>query len=491
MARRIANLLAWAVSAGLFVFVLIRALAIPCTFDEGVTYVHFLRSPVAVILSPRPGPLFHLPSANNHLLNTLLAKAAAGVAGSSMAALRIPNVLAFPSYALFSWLVLRRLAPPAVALAGFAALLGNLFVLDFFSLCRGYGLALGLLAPGVWFALAALDAGPGRSGKAAGAVICLSLAMLASFPLLAPLAVVAAGIPAFRIARKRRGAETSWDGLGEEIVPGAITLAAALAIGIPYLAVLSGAGELYYGGSRGLFADTVRSLVKESLAGSPSVHRIAPWLAAAVAAGWAAATLLALFVAVRRRGDPRAVPLAACAALLGGTLLLTLLAHGILGSNYPISRTAISLVPLFSFLLFGAIGWIARSPIRLLRVAASVFAAAIAAASVLHFAAQANLRPPRSWDFDMDTPAMLDDLARVPARREPIRLGYDWMFSSAIDYYRLTVPMPWLSSAPRGRWSSDADFVFVQPHRRAAAERAGFRVMRTYPETGNVLLVRR
>jgi hypothetical protein len=491
MRHRIADLLAGAAGAGLFGYVLIRALAIPCTFDEGMTYVRFVRRPVRAILSPRQGPGLPGLAANNHLLNTLLAKGAEAAAGSSVAALRIPNVLAFVSYALFSWLVLRRLAPATVALAGFLALAGNIFVLDFFSLCRGYGLSLGFLAPGIWFMLRALEDRAGGWVDSAAAVLCLSLAMLASFPLLAPLLVVAAGVPVFRIVRERWGGDGSWDGVPREILPGAFILTGAFVVGLPYLAALSRADALYFGGTKGFVSDTVGSLVRDSLYAAPFTTRISALLPVWIAMAWAAVTMFGLFVAGKGGRAASAIPYLACSIVLDGTIVAAILARGILGSRYPISRTAIFFVPLFFFTLFGAIGIAARSPRPVLRNASTGVALAIAAAAVFPFASRANLRRPRYWAYDMDTPAMLDDLARMRATRDPIRLGFDPSLSSAINFYKVTGPMPWLELVPRIRESTDAKFFYLLPIDRAAAESGGFRLVRSYPETGNILLVRR
>jgi hypothetical protein len=313
--------------------------------------------------------------------------------------------------------------------------------------------------------------------------------MLASFPLLAPLAVVAAGIPGFRIVRLRRRGDDSRGAVAREVLPAAFILAAALAIGVPYLAALFRSHALYFGGTTGFVSDTVRSLVTDSLYGAGGGRRTR-LLTAAVVAAWAAATALALWVA-KKRVDPAALPYLACVIILGGTIAASILAHRFLGSKYLISRTALFMIPLFLFAIFGALGWLARSPIRLRRAAAVAASLSIGGAAALLFASRANLRRPLYWVADMDTPAMLEDLARMRPTREPIRLSVDYNLSSAIRYYRVTAPMPWLSVVSRVPFRPDADFAYLQPWHRADAESAGFRLIRSYPETGNILLARR
>jgi hypothetical protein len=268
-------------------------------------------------------------------------------------------------------------------------------------------------------------------------------------------------------------------------------LTAALTVAVPYLAALSRAHALFFGGTRGFLPDTVGSLAFDSLYAAPFTSRISTRLPAGIAVAWAAVTISGLFVAGKGRKAASAIPYLACSIVLDGTIAAAILAHRILGSRYPISRTAIFFVPLFFFTLFGAIGIASRSPRPVVRNASAGVALAIAAAAVFPFASRANLSRPRYWAYDMDTPAMLDDLARMRATRDPIRLGFDPSLSSAINYYKVTGPLPWLALVPRLRESTDAKFVYLLPNGRAAAESGGFRMLRSYPETGNILLVRR
>lgn len=90
--------------------------------------------------------MFHpncFQSANNHILNSILMKLSVSIFGQSAWAMRMPNMLAFVLYYMSVVLALKVLIrTPWIFILALIAMTTNLYVLDFFSLCRGYGLAL-------------------------------------------------------------------------------------------------------------------------------------------------------------------------------------------------------------------------------------------------------------------------------------------------------------------------------------------------------------
>lgn len=490
MRRRIADGIAFAAGAGLFGYVLVRAATVPVTFDEATTRLKFARAPWRRILFAGKGSSYLV--ANNHVINTLLTRVIAAVVPRSTFAIRLPNVAAFAMFAVFLWFVLRQLAPPVVALAGFVAIAGNPYMLEFFSLCRGYGLAIGFLVAGVFFGFEALSA-PRGTVSFAVCVLFLSLATLSSYPLIAPLVVALAGIAAWRIVHDRSGV---LDAAGNAL-PAALIGAAALVVAVSNLLALRKANLLYFGGDRGYYADTVTSLVELIVPSSASAL-----VRVVVVLAWAAATLVMVVGAVdadtpgpdpdaSRRGRLAArSAFIACAVLLDGSIAMPILAHALLRTKYPIARTATFFLPLFGLFIFGALGDLARRRRRPIRIVVMALAIAFALGVALDFAREANLRRTSEWYYDADTPAMLADLSRerAPARR--IRLSVDWHLGSAADYAVRMDGLSWVDLVPKNPLSGDADWCWVTPRQWPAAARLGFHGVRTYPETGNVLGVR-
>jgi hypothetical protein len=158
-----------------------RAARVALTYDEATTYRDYIA----------PGPLacLRFDSANNHFLNSVLAKLFSLLAGTSEFVLRLPNLLAFAVYLLFSFLILDRFVKrKVVAVGGFILLSANPYVLDFFSLCRGYGLSLAFLVASLYFLFSFLEDAPrpepGSYRNLRYSLVAASLAVLSNFTLL-------------------------------------------------------------------------------------------------------------------------------------------------------------------------------------------------------------------------------------------------------------------------------------------------------------------
>ena len=83
-------------------------------------------------------------SANNHPLNTAAMKWAHRTLGDREWSMRLANVLAHVVYLIAGLLILRKWSAWAAILLGFGLMNLNPFLLDFFSLARGYGIASAL-----------------------------------------------------------------------------------------------------------------------------------------------------------------------------------------------------------------------------------------------------------------------------------------------------------------------------------------------------------
>jgi hypothetical protein len=140
------------ISLFLMIYELARASRVAFTIDEATTTLLYLSSNIAAV--------FNLNWAtNNHFLNTLLAKLFCVLAGNSEIVLRLPSLLGYGVYLLFSFLTLDRfIRNKGVVVCGFLLLNLNPYVLDYFSLCRGFGLSLGLMMPALFFFFVFLDA---------------------------------------------------------------------------------------------------------------------------------------------------------------------------------------------------------------------------------------------------------------------------------------------------------------------------------------------
>ncbi|MBK7295252.1 MAG: hypothetical protein IPI91_00640 [Flavobacteriales bacterium] len=127
----------------MFAFVSYRAWNTSFTHDECYSFMYYPRDSVIDIL------LYKEPFTNNHILNSLGMKWSEEVFGNSEFSLRIPNLLALLLFFIYCILLFRRL-PILIAIPGFLLMNSNSFLMEMFSIARGYGLSFGFLMMGIY-----------------------------------------------------------------------------------------------------------------------------------------------------------------------------------------------------------------------------------------------------------------------------------------------------------------------------------------------------
>lgn len=158
--------------ASVFIAILYKALTIPITHDECATTVHYINfSYWEIMMYPDSWP-------NNHILNTLSVKFLTSFLPKEQWVVRIPNLFSFWIYALGIYLFLKQVfgLKNKLFLIGAIPFLLNFYLLDFFSLCRGYGMSTALVTLSMSFLLKAFV----RKNSAQLWIGCV-LAILASY----------------------------------------------------------------------------------------------------------------------------------------------------------------------------------------------------------------------------------------------------------------------------------------------------------------------
>jgi hypothetical protein len=315
-------------------------------------------------------------SANNHPLNTRLMRWCLHWLGDREWALRLPNVSAHALYLAFGILLLIKLKDTALMFVGFVLLNLNTFLLDFFSLARGYGLALGLTMGAFYCLKRAWDShsyGPILFWITAGLTFA-AFATLANFAWInCYLALLVCAFVLLFIEHN--------------------TLAVRHHLFLPVLLLIANAwftfnvakrlaglarnGALYAGGDKGFFRDTIYSLVDCELY-QPSDATQWIWPLIVLICG----LLLALGAAALWESAQRR-QLGFSALLLLVLMLITaalIAEHVLLKSLYPTDRAALYYVPITALLIVFAGNEILRKSERLrifIRVVTGIFCAAV------------------------------------------------------------------------------------------------------------------
>lgn len=130
----------------LFSYVLIRGFTVGITHDEALTYkiIH--------------GDEVLKGTANHHWLNTQLSSLSAYLFGAKEFALRLPNMLAFAVFWFFLFRIAKTFLKSSFTQITLLLLLcANPFILDFFSLCRGYGLSIAFVTASLFYLFRIVD----------------------------------------------------------------------------------------------------------------------------------------------------------------------------------------------------------------------------------------------------------------------------------------------------------------------------------------------
>lgn len=357
-------------SMSLLVYVSFRAWLVPFYSDEATTFLFYIQ----------PGsfqPFYAHLDANNHVLNSAFAHISYLLFGPSSLAIRLPNVLGFGVLLLSIWNTRTYFKNKLNWIALFTSICLTHYLLDFFSISRGYGLSFGLLLGSVAFSLSYL-----KSQRVVDFTCALAIASLSTWSNLAIMGTaVAIGLvlALFAILEKLKGAIETKHFIGLLIIGiGVFVLPHVYAIS--YSLELKQGGMLYLGETAGFYNVVVRSLLVE-LVGENQF-------------GVAALQILLFGFIVMSLWSVKKWKTDNSALFVNGIFWLSVtsivLTHHLLEVNYPVERAAAHLIILFALAFFLNLQW---SP-RLLSTGVSTILIATTAVS---FSQLANLSHTQHW----------------------------------------------------------------------------------------------
>lgn len=428
----------------------------------------------------------YLPkTANHHILNSFLMKICASAFGNSEFSLRIPNILAHLLWMISCVLILRRLGSVTAIAAGFLMLNLNPFVLDFFSLARGYGLSLAFLAANL-YCLIRWAEDRSRIARWLG-YFWGAAAVLSNFTMLNYyLAFIAADI--LILAYRDGKFEWSFPGPASVIENGLI---AAFNIGLlkyslPIIFRLRRGGELYYGGKE-FWSGALETLIKDSLYFQDYGNMTIAWIAAISLSGLYLGIVLSAY---RLKKIKQFNALTIIVLLLILTLLAPIAQHLIFGTLYPKSRTALLYFPLAVLTVIFSCNelmtWLKSFGRYCILSLMLIFGIAM----TLHFANTANLTHTHTWLYDANTKDMVLKLSDEYRKHQDktVNIGITLIFRPAINYYRMIYGFDWLESADRdGVGSKKYRYYYCYPE-EIRDIRVKTRLIHYYSDTKTVFL---
>ncbi len=416
----IASLLIWCYTS-------YRSFSVPMTHDESSTWlslraVGFWES----LQSP-----YYWTDANNHLLNTFLFQQAIVIFGQADWVVRLPNVLAHGLYLGASIYIISQLTShPITGLAGWSLINLNPYFVEFFSIARGYGLAMGFLLLSLAFLIAFLQ--NSKWYIAVGIFLAAGLSILSNFTqflFFAALWIAYFWILwiHFRFPIKRL--------LYFQLPPLIISSLLGVLLWRP-IRWLQQSGEFEWGSNQ--LKDTFWQLTADSLyqQGYFSGYTIHIFFYSLI--------LLTGFAIIKGLFKQPNTFYNIISLVLISILGIMMIQKEILGTEYLVNRKALLFVPIWGLLIFCFLLSVAKRKASLQKGILTL----ITLASIWHFSRTMNVKQAREWWFEKNTLHMLHYLEDQSKTQEPIKLGTHWMFHPAIAYYRATGKASFLEEVP-------------------------------------------
>ena len=413
-----------------------KAYAISFTYDESATWLEQIYRSVWEIIT------YKYPNSSNHLFNTLYMRFASIYFGSSAFALRGLSWFSHIIYIFFSIKILQTLKNGWLIIPGFILLNVNPYLLDYFSLARGYGLALAMMITSIYYFILYIHRQ--KQWLQAVALLFGMLAVLANFSWLNYFLALAGALLTFNFILNYQKKQFFWSFL-RSIVP--MFVASALLFTIIFLPIkkLATTGQFFFGGKKGFWQDTIFSLVTDSI-----------YIKSAGAFAWPlflivlivfSLSVIFLFIKLIRAKSwniPGVVYYLLLIPCIAG--LSVELQHIILGTLYLTDRTALMFIPLY--FLFVVFVLDELSSIRLTSFFVKTITIASCVLTTVFFLYVLNITGVREFFYDSSTEKMLTDLGKnVPeALRKPdaIKLEEPWIYVPTTNFYIKTKNLYWV-----------------------------------------------
>jgi hypothetical protein len=379
------------------------------------------------------------PLLNNHILNTLLMKLSSAMLGVSELSLRLPNILAHLLYLVFTFRIFNRYGGKN-AMLFFLLMNASPFLIDFFSLARGYGLAIGLMTAGFYFICRYLE--EQKNKYYLSAMLFMAFAALANFALLnlVLLFMFMRNVLRFTVYRQKITLRNLWQANYINL------LIFAFLLGICYepLRKLIQLKMLTTGGMNGFWFDTVESSIRAF------AYNVSYKTGLEILCRILVCTVTGLFF-IRLIGQffrRREITLTYTILLFsGGSFFLLVLSsivqHFLMNTPFMETRFALFLYPLFMLITcFIILDYSEISNTIYARVATSTIVLVFAA----HTLSSLNISWYHEWKYDRYTKTVIGQLKEIKDRDSipQIVFGATWYFYPAIEFYVKKDQLDWI-----------------------------------------------
>ena len=462
-----------------FVLIAYKVFNVPITHDEVATTVHYSKfSYWEIMMYPDSSP-------NNHILNTLFTKTFIYMLGSDQWVVRLPNLLSFILYALGSFKVIQLIfgQKSYFFLAASLLFISNPYLMDFFGLSRGYGMASSFCL----FSLSYLISGF-KYSNVKHVWIAVATAMFAcysSFTLLFFLgATILLSIIYFFIYERALFFKKS-------IKLVLFSIAFLLLIAFP-LYKMQSTNQFVYWEANGFYEDTLKVFVILSLYGSDNswfqeFDRITFSIVFTIFIN--VIYIIYLFIRPKSFKENNSVIILVGTSMLLLTVLFNVLQCYLLGTPNLIGRTALFFYPIYIVTLLALIAVLLNTRMRFLEIPLALLVVLIC---VFHVGKVTRLESVKEWWYDANTFQVLKHLEEG-RNGDRVSLHTSWLFNPSFTFYDHTEKTPWLDLMQYNKEIDSltiADYYYIRIEDFPKLE-ASFDPVLKFEKEGNWLLKRK
>jgi hypothetical protein len=427
-------------SSALLIYVLLRAQNLSFTHDESLSYTIV------------EGNTAWLNTANNHNLNTILMLVSKKIFGSSEFALRLPNVLAFFLYLIACYLIFKSSRNNWFFLLGIAFLLLNPFLLEFFSLARGYGLSLAFMLMSMFFIIKNGFKNLTYSSFLKDFILAVLFASLAVYSNLAMLNFLISVIILFAI-KFLKFRNVNFNNLKYNIAILCVFFVSCipLYIGIARILLLKNIGQLYFGAST--FMETVDSLILSSIYFEEYGIWTLPTIKLIIVL-FLAIGILSVIIKKEFSG--------ALFLIISQIFILTIglfLENFLFDAKYPLERTSLFYLPVISLFIYHFFIHLSKN-YKIKKIIYALFVFFLLIPLFVNFLIGANLTHTKSWKYDAHTKDMMKIIRdKIQLTGDSKSISNHWLFEPSINYYINAWKLN-LNPANRNGVDLNSDFIY-------------------------------
>ncbi len=433
--------------------ILYKLIFVPITHDEVSTVLNYMDfSYWEIIMYPDFVP-------NNHILNTIFTKLFYQIFGMDVWAVRLQSLIAYFIYSYAVYRVLKTFFSKGsiFVISGIALFFTNPYLLDFFGLCRGYGLAAALVTLSSSYMITGFI--KNKDSSIWKAVIFAVLASYANFTVLVYWGAITS-IAGVYFLLKYKDAKSIL--LKRILILAIISILYLLLIFVPIKKITSG-DQFRFWSSNGFFKETILTSIDN--------WRYGDSLLEGVDSSFIGYFTIFLFVLgivyismliVLKKGLKEIFQnkIVVSFMIFVATIFISQVQILLLRTPDLDGRIALFLYPIFIIFL---VSMIAKLEVIKYKIPKYVIAIIIPAFLFFHLANTYNPKSVREWWYDENTLEIIDYLKASNPGKE-VTLKTYWIFFNSFDFYDRTGRIQGVKLLPNSDIdpNSDADYYYVE-----------------------------